>query len=139
MKQKLHLITMVVSLAVLAGLTSIALARSDPKPPSGGRSPFVVSGSVAQVYPLVDAVLPIQVDNPYSFALIIQELDITVSDASPNCLADNLIVTPVVVPFQVPARGAMKVSTPVRLADDAANACQGQTFALTYNGIGTKR
>jgi hypothetical protein len=87
---------------------------------------------------MTDAALTLKVENPATFEILVTELTIDVADASEDCAAGNLLVERVTVPFSVPARGETMASTTVSLVHDVADACQGQTFPLTYRGTATK-
>jgi hypothetical protein len=136
MKRILRAFAIGVPLVVIAGIAMLALARPGNNPGGGGGGPktFEVSGSVGPVYPLVDAVLPLKVENPNRSEILVTELTIEVADATPECGAENLVITPVAVPFSVAARGETTVNTQARLVDDVADSCQGATFGLIYRG-----
>jgi hypothetical protein len=130
-----------VGIAVLI-VATVASAIPDDKPGKGegqGGPPNIeISGSVGPVYPLVDTLLGITVENPANFMVEVTKVTVTVGDASAACTADNLSVEAVEAPFTVPPRGEATITTPVRLVGSVVDACQGATFPLVYHATAVK-
>jgi hypothetical protein len=126
---------------LLIGAVALAAPGGPPDDREGGaagRGPFQINGNLGPVYPLVESSLTLTIENPANFEILVTELTVTVGDASMDCLAANLQIDPVAVPFTVPRSGERLVVTSARLVDDAADACQRAVFPLAYEGSATK-
>ena len=62
----------------------------------------------------------------------------TLGDTNPSCAADNLIVSEVPTPIEVPRRGQEQVTIGATLRPDATDACPGATFSLAYAGTAVR-
>ena len=133
------LVAVVVVLLLL--VAAVAVAK-----PGGGEAKdkapktFVIEGSVdGFLYPGVTEALPVVFANPTSKEISVDQVAITVGDASTVCTAESVTVGVVPVPVLVDENGETTVEVPVVLPVDAADACQGAVFPITYEGVATKQ
>lgn len=133
--------TLIVGLAGLAALVALAVPAASGKP--GGGKPagntFEISGTIdGYLYPGVDRVLPVRIENPFKFDVEVIEVTITVEDASPSCTAENVTVGQVPVPVLIESGEDLDVEVPIEMVADAANDCQGAVFPILYQGVATR-
>lgn len=125
-------------LVLAAGAAGAAVAARKPPGPSPSPAAFELSGAVEGLYPTVDALLAIKIENPHAFPIVVETVDITTGDAGPGCDVSNLVIGQVPVPLLVPARGEATVTVAASLTDDVADACQGATWPLSYTATASK-
>jgi hypothetical protein len=82
-------------------------------------------------------VLSIRIRNTGSVAVTLTRIRTRVRDASAACGASNLRVRRFQGHRWIPARGLARVRVQVRMSPDAADACQGVRFPLTFISHGT--
>ena len=129
---------------VLVGLVVLIAASAIAKPGGGKDKPesktFVIEGTVdGFLYPGVAETLPVVLINPINTAISVDQVTITVGDASTVCTADSVTVGDVPVPVLVSKRGQATVEVPIVLSVDAVNDCQGALFPISYEGVATKQ
>jgi hypothetical protein len=132
-------IPLLVIVFVLASATAL-LAKPDNgrPPPDRGSQTFTITGDVTGLVPFVEGTIEVLVTNDQRFEIVVDSLDIAIGDASRDCGAEHLGVDAPLLPVSVPERGQTTVSVGARLAPDAPDACQGQTWPLTYSGTATR-
>jgi hypothetical protein len=119
----------------------VRLAAAKPTPaPGTGAGTFLVAGDVNGLFPsdTPTTAIAVTVSNPNSFAIVVSNLAVAVSDASPTCTAANLVITTPDGSFTIPARKATVRSLPVRLVKSAPDACQSAAFPLLYSATAAK-
>ena len=127
----------VVAAILLIGVAAVAKPGDEAKP--GGGNEFEISGTVhGYLYPAVDQVLPVKIENPFNKDIEVTSVTITVGDASPTCTASNLTVGDVPLPVQIAAGEDLVIEVPIALGSDAANGCQGAVFPIAYEGVATR-
>lgn len=112
-------------------------------PPDQARTPdFSISGSNTSdlLVPGGTVSLPLQLSNPYGFALQVQSLGVTVSAVSaagcPTKIGANSIVTAdaLSAAVTVPSRGTAQATLTLHLDSTAPYQCADATFTLRYTG-----
>ena len=131
-----------VSLLVL--LTAVATSAAATVVPTGRASPasrvhpsLSLRGRIGGLYPGRRVVLSIRIRNTGSVAVTLTRIRTRVRDASAACGASNLRVRRFQGHRWIPARGLARVRVQVRMSPDAADACQGVRFPLTFISHGT--
>jgi hypothetical protein len=101
---------------------------------------FSISGSVSGLYPGATKNLPVLITNQNNQDIKVTSVHISVtgSDMS-GCGAGNLSATDYSGPaFIVAKDSSLTINLPVTMIHNAANSCQGATFALNYSGTAVK-
>ena len=132
------LVVMVALVAITTGAiaASAAMPPSAAKPDHGGRAGgprFELSGSVDGLWPGGQRPLVVTVRNPYPFDIVLGSLTVGVASASAACPASLLHVSTFEGEVRVASRGTGMVELVASLGPDAADACQGAAWELTYN------
>jgi hypothetical protein len=107
-------------------------------PPDKGKHNFTITGDVAGLVPLVDRTIEVTVGNKERFDIMVDSVEITVGDASPDCGGEYLIVGPAPLPAIIPGRSDATLMVTARLAHDVPDACQGMAWPLTYIGAASR-
>ena len=133
------LIVAAVVLFVLA-MASALLAKpgNGGPPPDKGKHNFTITGDVAGLVPLVDGTIEVTVTNKERFDIVVDSVEITVGDASPDCGGEYLTVGPAPLPTVIPGRSDSTLMVTARLAQDVPDACQGMAWPLTYIGTASR-
>ena len=127
-------------IVLLVCVATVALAKPGNKSPTPESKTFEISGTVGGLlYPTVEQVLPVKIENPFNKNIGVSSVTITVGDALPTCAAANVAVGEVPVPVFIESGEDLVVDVPIIMASDAANECQGAVFPITYEGVATKR
>lgn len=95
---------------------------------------FLITGSLAGLYPGAEIPLDLTVHNPFGSAITVTSLAVTVADASRGCRAANLKVTSFAGALRVPAQHSSKLTVEATLQFAAPDACEGAIFPLVYSG-----
>jgi hypothetical protein len=128
-----------------------AIAPLDEETRVDGHKVFLISGSVAGLYPGGSATLALRVHNPLHIAIRVETITIISSPANSGCPASNLaagsglaalnslyavtLSPPLIIPGGQSADGPR---VPITLLKGAPNACQNATFLLLYSGSATR-
>jgi hypothetical protein len=99
---------------------------------------FVVTGTVAGLYPGAQRPLILTVSNPNNFDIKITSLTVNVGNAAPGCNAANLQVSEFSGSVIVPKDGTTTTTLQATMARGAGDSCQGATFPLSYGGTAVK-
>jgi len=125
-------VAVLASAAILAG-TGVAVAdRQGDRPPRPEPVEVTITGDVEGLHPGVDAVLELTITNPYRFDVQVRDLDVVVTDASPDCSASALVVEPAPTGLVIAGRGEGNVTVPIAMPRSVPDACQGAVFPLSY-------
>ncbi len=128
MKRLLALLPLIFALAFAApGGTSAGAAGPDD---------FTMSANFSGLYPNADLIADVSVHNPQNFAIAVKAATVIVGDASPTCLAGNVIADSFSGDIVVPAQGNAIVPVRMQMLASAPNACQGAVFPLTFAAEG---
>jgi hypothetical protein len=101
------------------------------KPHEGGPR-FTISGSVDGLWPGGRRSLVVIADNPYPFDIVLTSLSVTVGDASVACPGSFLHISSLTAEVRIAGGGQRAIELAASLDADAANDCQGATWALSY-------
>jgi hypothetical protein len=133
------LLVLLTVVATSAAATVVPTRRASPAsrvhpslPPS-----LSLRGRIGGLYPGRRVVLSIRIRNTGSVAVTLTRIRTRVRDASAACGASNLRVRRFQGHRWIPARGLARVRVQVRMSPDAADACQGVRFPLTFISHGT--
>ncbi len=104
-----------------------------------GNAPFTISGTTTGLAPGVTRPLNLTISNTQNFDIIVQTVTVTVGSAGAGCPGSNATATGFSGSLTVPKNGTAPLVLSIRMVANAANACQGKTFPLTYGGTGVKK
>lgn len=100
---------------------------------------FQISGQVSGLYPGAQKQLGLTVSNPNNFAIKVTALTITVGNPGvAGCSAANVVATNFSGSLLVPKKTTASQALPIKMIANAANACQGVTFPLSFGGTAQK-
>ncbi|HSL56511.1 MAG TPA: hypothetical protein VK866_01585 [Acidimicrobiales bacterium] len=127
----------VVAIVVIAttalAVSGVALAaRGGGRPAPPAPVALTLSGAVDGLFPGASTVLPVNVGNPYRFAVRVTSLEVVVGDASAACRATVLELGPAPPGAVLPRRGSAVIDVPIAMRADAPNECQGAVFPVDY-------
>lgn len=128
MKRLAALIPVVIVLVLCAsgGTTAGAAPTND----------FTMSADFTGLYPGARLTAPVTVHNSRSFAIDVKAATVLVADASPTCLAGNVVAHSFSGDVRVPANGTTTVPVRMEMVASAPDACQGAVFPLTFAAEG---
>ena len=121
-----------------SGIAGAAVGRgSSHEPLAAGPTPrsFLITGSVAGLYPGVTLPLVLTVRNPQHFKITVLLIKTTVATPSAGCAASNLAVGSFWGHLVVPSTSAASTSVHVTMMHSAPDACQGRVFVLHFAGV----
>jgi hypothetical protein len=101
--------------------------------------PFEIAGEIEDLYPGARVPLNVRVTNPHDHPLKVRSIDVEVQD-SDRAGCGREWVRPgrnVRISALVPPKSSAFLSYPVWMVDDAPAACQGATWTLGFEGIGS--
>lgn len=104
-----------------------------------GNAPFTIAGESSDLTPGVTRPLPLTISNTQNFDIIVKTITVSVGSAGPGCPGSNAVATGFNGALTVPKKGTASLSLTIGMVANAANACQGKTFPLTYSGTGVKK
>ena len=140
----------VVVLVAVALVFGVVLPGRAGTPVPGARltsaTNFGISGTVSNLAPGVTSTLTLTASDPYSVAITLSSVSVSVPTVPPSCPMSNLTLngsafggSPPTVSVSglsqtIPAHGSTTLSLPILLARGAPNGCQVVTFPFTYAG-----
>jgi hypothetical protein len=126
-----------VLLLLAAGALTGASATPGPARPAGtGRplsQPLVVHGHVRGLYPGASKRARVVVRNRADVVVRLERLRVHVADASPACLATNVVIRGFRGSAPIPAGGTIQLRLRTRMGADVPDACEGARFPLTFS------
>lgn len=139
-----------VVLVVMGLVFGVVLPGRSTQPTPGARltsaTNFGISGSVTNLAPGVTSTLTLTASNPYSVAITLSSVSVSVPTVTSTCPISNLTLngsafggSPPTVTLSgltqaIPAHGSTTTSMPIVLARSAPNGCQVVTFPFSYSG-----
>ena len=137
-------------LVVIALIFGIVLPGRAGTPTPGARltsaTNFGISGTVSNLAPGVASTLTLTASNPYTVAITLSSVSVSVPTVPASCPLSNLSLngsafsgSPPTVTLSglsqgIPAHGSTTLSVPILLARNAPNGCQVVTFPFSYSG-----
>jgi hypothetical protein len=100
---------------------------------------FSITGSVGGLFPGMKTALVLTVSNPQTVTITVTSITTTVRNASTQCKAANVKVTPFSGSLVIKPGKAGDATVHVKLAHSAPNACQGAVFPFAYSGLATAK
>lgn len=97
---------------------------------------FTMSADFTGLYPGARLTAPVTVHNSRSFAIDVKAATVLVADASPTCVAGNVVAHSFSGDVRVPANGTTTVPVRMEMVASAPDACQGAVFPLTFAAEG---
>lgn len=111
----------------------------DRGPPTDRGNAFEISGDATEtLYPGVWTTLELTVVNPFTFAIVVDSVSVTVGSASPACTAGNVELGDPVVPLEIARDAGGVITVPIGLQIDAVDTCQGATFLISYTATAVR-
>lgn len=101
-------------------------------PSKKSKSALRVRGSVDGLYPGGSQQLVVRVSNRSAKTTRIRSIKTRVDDAGPGCSAANLTAERRRVKLRIRPHSSRKLAIAVQMIPDAADACQGAQFPLTF-------
>jgi hypothetical protein len=96
---------------------------------------FQIGGQVAGLYPGAARPMVVTFTNPAAIAIRVTQLDVIAASSNHiGCTAQDLLMPDSAVDVVVPAGSSTTHTVYVGMIDDADNACQGASWALSFSG-----
>ena len=139
-------VVFVVMALVVGGVLPTRSSQPTPGARLTSATNFGISGSVSNLAPGVASTLTLTASNPYSVAITLASVSVSVPTVPAACAISNLTlngsaftgVPPTVtltgISQSIAAHGATTLSLPIVLARAAPNGCQVVTFPFSYSG-----
>lgn len=99
---------------------------------------ILASGTVEGLYPGAALDLPVLLENPNNFDVVVTELSVGVAHASSSCRAVNVDAEDFAGRRLVPKNGTAVQSIVVHMHHDAPDVCKNAEWQLTYSGRAEK-
>ena len=115
----------------------VSIAK-DAKDNGNDKRTILASGEVEGLYPGALKDVPVLLENPNNFDVVVTELAAGVAHASPSCRAGNVDVDDFAGRRLVPKNGTAVQTLVVRMHNDAPDDCKNTTWQLTYSGRAEK-
>jgi hypothetical protein len=123
--------------ALLLGLGAVLAAVTTTATTAGATEPdFTLTVDYRGLYPDADIDVPVSVQNPQTFPIVVRTATTTVGDAGPGCPASNVVVTTFTGDVRVPARDTAVVPIHFHMLATAPDSCQNATFPLSFRASG---
>lgn len=125
--------------ARVLGITEKAESKKDKDKENGNdKRVILASGTAADLFPGATKDLPVLLENPNNFDVVVTDLFAGVAHASAACSAANIDVDDFSGRRLVPGNGAATETLVIRMRNDAPDTCKNVVWDLTYSGRAEK-
>lgn len=128
------------TIVLTVGNSQLLKAGGQPSNEFKNPKTFFISGQITGLYPGADKQLPLTIQNPHSFEIIVREIEVQITGTDKtSCPKTDVIGGTFVKNITIAKQGSAQTTVPISMIADSDNDCQGATFNIRYGGEAVKK